>query len=174
MKLSKSSNLTQAKRLYREAFPREERLPWWILRLMTLQKGVELSSFYDGAEFCGFAHTAATEDTVYIMFFAVNERLRNRGYGSAILTQLKQIYSDKTIILNVEPPDEQADNAQQRVNRMRFYMRNGFYDTGYNSTEVGGIFRVLSTSPELDISSYLKVFHKISFGFWKPKVTSAK
>ena len=174
MKLTISKNLTQAKKLYHEAFPKEEQLPWWVLRFMTVLNGVELSAFYDGAEFCGLTHTTVTEDTVYIMFLAVNERLRNRGYGSAILEQIKQMHSDKAIILNVEPPDDQAKNAEQRVKRICFYEQNGFYDTGYNSTEVGGIFRVLSTEPELDIKAYLRVFRKLSFGFWQPKVMRVK
>lgn len=174
MKLTISKNLTYAKKLYHEAFPKEERLPWWVLRFMTVLNGVELSAFYDGAEFCGFTHTTATDDTVYVMFFAVNENLRSKGYGSAILEKLKQLHSDKAIILNVEPLDDRAPNADQRVKRMRFYERNGFYDTGYNSTEVGGIFRVLSTKPNLDIKAYLRVFLKISFGFWQPRVTQAK
>ena len=170
----KHKNLKQVRKLYLEAFPKEERLPWWVLRFTTVLNGVELSAFYDDGEFCGFTHTTITNDTVYIMFFAVNENLRSKGYGSAILEKLKQMHSGKTIILNVEPLDGQAANADQRVKRMRFYERNGFYDTGYNSTEVGGIFRVLSTKPNLDIKAYLRVFHKISFGFWQPRVTRAK
>lgn len=174
MELSVSKKLTDAKMLYRTAFPKEEQLPWWVLRLMTVLKGVELSSYYNGTDFCGLTHTTVTEETVYIMFLAVNERLRGRGYGSAILAHIKQAHPGKAIILNVEPLDDQAENAEQRVKRMRFYERNGFHDTGYNSTEVGGIFRVLSTNPRLDIKAYLRVFRKLSFGFWQPKVMRTK
>lgn len=78
------------------------------------------------------------------------------------------------MILNVEPLDDAAPNAAERINRMRFYEKNGFFDTGYNVAEVGGIFRVLSTEPKLNVSNYLKVFAKLSFGLWKPEITKVK
>jgi hypothetical protein len=53
---------------------------------------------------------------------------------------------------------------------MRFYEKNGFFDTGYNIAEVGGVFRVLSTVPELDVRAYRNVFRKLSFGLWNPEI----
>lgn len=170
MKLVAKKNLYEAKKLYLTAFPKEERLPWWVLRLMTLPEDVEITSYYDGPDFVGFTHSTTTEDTLFIMFFAINEHLRGKGYGSAILDYLKNRHSGKAINLNVEPLNEHAENADQRVMRMRFYKKNGFFDTGYNIDEVGGTFRVLSTKPELDQTAYLQVFRKLSLGFWKPYI----
>ena len=34
----------EAEKLYRQAFPREERLPWWVLRLQARRKGIELTA----------------------------------------------------------------------------------------------------------------------------------
>ena len=161
-------DLAPARALYSRAFPKEERLPWWVLRLSALVRGVELTAWYEGGNFCGFTHTTATEDVLFVMFFAVEEGCRGRGYGSAILSRLKQ--SGRKIILNVEPLDETADNAAERVRRMAFYQKNGFFDTGYDIEEVGGVFRVLSTVPELDVEGYLKVFRRLSFGMWRPKI----
>lgn len=174
MQLTATKNLSAAKKLYRRAFPKEERLPWWTLRLSTLEPGVELTAYYDEGKFCGFAHTTTTEDILFVMFLAVDETRRGQGYGSAILTHMKQNNPGRAIILNVEPLDEAAPNARERINRMRFYENNGFFDTGYNIAEVGGIFRVLSTLPELDTKAYLKVFAKLSFGLWKPEMTKVK
>jgi len=42
------------KNLYMTAFPKEELLPWWILRLTTVLKDVELTGYYDADTFCGF------------------------------------------------------------------------------------------------------------------------
>lgn len=171
MKLSERKELSEAKRLYHRAFPKKERLPWWVLRLMTLHKDVKLNAYYCDEDFVGFTHTTVAKDILFIMFFAVNESLRGKGHGSAILEYLKINNQDKTIILNVEPLDDHAENAQERVLRMRFYEKNGFYDTEYHIAEVGGVFRVLSTKPVLDTNAYLRVFRKLSLGFWRPKIT---
>ena len=171
MQLNTTKQLKEAKQLYYTAFPKEERLPWWILRLTTLKAGVELTAYCHGDGFCGFAHTTETDEVLFVMFLAVAEDHRGQGCGSAILSHLKQQASGKPILLNVEPLDDAAANATERIARMRFYEKNGFYDTGHNIKEVGGTFRVLSTVPTLDIPAYLKVFAKLSFGLWKPEIT---
>lgn len=171
MNISERKDLTEAKRLYHYSFPKEERLPWWVLRLMTLHKDVKLTAYYCEEEFIGFTHTTQTKKYLFVMFFAVADHFRGKGYGSAILEYLKTHHQDKAIILNVEPIDDQAENAQERILRMRFYKKNGFFDTGYQIAEVGGIFQVLSTNPILDQDAYLQVFRKLSLGFWKPKIT---
>lgn len=174
MKLTETTKLCEAKKLYHTAFPKEERLPWWVLRLMTFQKSVELTAYYHGAEFWGFTHSTVTDQVLFVMFFAVSEELRGTGCGSAILSHLKEQHPEKAIILNIEHLDDHADNAEERVMRMRFYHKNGFFDTGYDIAEVGGVFRVLSTNPVLDVEAYLRVFKKLSCGFWKPKITRVK
>ena len=168
---AKTHSFVDIKNLYLTAFPKEELLPWWILRLMTLPQGVELTGYYDKDRFCGFTHTTVSGDILFVMFFAVSESLRGQGYGTAILHTLRDNNPGKQIVLNVEPVDVPADNMAQRQSRMRFYSKNGFYDTGYNIAEVGGIFRVLSTNPALDTKAYLQVFAKLSCGLWRPKIT---
>ena len=171
MQLTERKAFAAAKRLYRTAFPKEERLPWWVLRLSTLKSDVKLTAYYDGRKFCGFTHTTETADVLFVMFLAVDDAVRGKGYGSAILNCLKA--EGKPVVLNVEPLDDSAANADERANRMRFYKKNGFFDTGYDISEVGGIFRVLSTEPKLNVPKYLKVFAKLSFGLWKPEITKA-
>ena len=116
-------------------------------------------------------HTTVAGDVLFVMFFAVSEKLQGQGYGSAILDFLKKQNPGKQILLNVEPVDVPAENLPQRQRRMQFYVKNGFYDTGYNIAEVGGTFRVLATTRVLDTRAYLQVFAKISFGLWKPEIT---
>mgnify|MGYP003392040039 FL=1 len=157
-------------KLYRSAFPREERLPWWLLRLLSRRSGIGLTGYYSDGAFRGFTFTAETQEVLFVLFFAVEEAQRGSGWGSRILEKLKQEHPHQAIVLNVEPLDDAADNAEQRLSRMRFYSRNGFYDTGYDIDEVGGTFRVLSSKQQLDVDAYLQIFRKISFGFWKPEI----
>ena len=165
------NDLSPIKKLYNEAFPKEERLPWWIMRLLTVKDGIEFTAYYDNETFCGFTYSITEGDILFVYFLAVADGLRGKGYGSAILGYLKKNNEGKTITLNVEPLDENAENAQQRKNRMRFYQKNGFHDTGYDVKEVGGKFRIMSTEKELDKEAYLRIFGKISFGLWKPPIT---
>ena len=167
-------NRREIRNLYFTAFPKYEQMPWWLLRLLTVPRGAALTGYYDKTAFCGFTYTAATEQMLFVMFFAVEENLRGKGYGSAVLELLKQNNPGKTILLNVELPDETASNYAQRMQRFRFYEKNGFYDTGWNIDEVGGTFRVLATRREIRPRAYQKVFQKLSFGLWKPKITKAE
>lgn len=169
-KIEESTDILEMKRLYRSAFPKEERVPFGLLRFLTMIRGVELIGYREENRFCGFTYTVTEGNIVFVLFFAVDDAMRGQGYGSSILKYLKEKNPSRQIVLNVEPLDAQAENAEERVRRMRFYEKNGFYDIGYEIDEIGGTFRVLSTSKTIDLPAYLRVFQKMSFGFWKPKI----
>ncbi len=158
----------KVKVLYRAAFPKEERLPFWVLQFLTVQRSVVCTAYFEGDKFCGFAYTVTSGDLLFVLFFAVCESLRGQGVGSAILSQMKE--KGKTVILNIEPPDENAENYEERLCRKRFYEKNGFFDTGYDIEEIGGTFRVFSTEKSLDVTAYKKVFRRMTFGFWDVKI----
>lgn len=169
-----SPDRSEIKIIYHNSFPKYEQLPWWVMRFLTVRKGIDITGYYDGERLCGFTYTVTAGKILFVLFFAVDEKLRGKGYGSAILGYLKESNPEKSILLNVELLDPSADNYKERVRRFRFYEKNGFYDTGYDIEEVGGIFRVLATTPTFDSGEYLCVFRKMSFGFWKPKIIRAK
>ena len=168
--LKNAPHSEKIKALYVNAFPKEERLPWWIVKLLTLGKDTEVTAYYDGDIFCGFTFSASYGEVLFVLFLAVDEAYRGMGYGSAILAQLKQNNPGSTILLNVELLDPKADNYAQRLQRMAFYQKNGFYDTGYDIDEVGGTFRVLATEPAPDMDAYLQVFRHMSLGLWRPPI----
>lgn len=162
----------RAKALYMSAFPKEERLPWWILRLNTCRKGIDLTAFMDGDVFCGFTASVTVENLHFLLFFAIDDEKRGMGYGSAVLQMLQKQY--QTVVLNVELLDPAAENYDQRKRRFAFYQRNGFVDTHYHVWEVGGKFRVLSTDPALNVPQYKKIFKKLTLGWWDVKLLSAE
>ena len=167
--INSNKKLTKAaKKLYISAFPREERLPWWVLRLNSLRKGIDLTAWLQGEEFCGFTYSVTVEGLHFLLFFAIEENCRGKGWGSAVLSQLKETYG--AVVLNVEPLLPEAPNYTQRQSRFAFYRKNGFFDTGYDVWEVGGKFRVLATEPQLDVKRYRKLFKKLTFGVWNVKV----
>lgn len=168
--LGKVADVVALRRLYHTAFPKEEQMPWWLLRLISLRRDMGVFGFYEAHQLRGLTVSVATEEVLFLLFLAVSDDCRGQGWGSAILEQLKAEYPGRTVLLNVELLDPKADNYGQRLRRMRFYRKNGFFDTGFDIDEVGGTFRVLGTQPQLDVEAYLKVFTKLSFGFWKPYI----
>ena len=161
----------QARALYHTACPKEERLPWWLLRLNARRSGIDLTAFLDGDTFCGFTASVTADRMHFLLFFAIPDDLRGRGYGSAILSRLRQTY--ETVTLNVELLDPKADNFEQRKRRFAFYRKNGFFDTGFHVWEVGGKFRVLGTDPQLDVAAYKNIFKKLSLRLWDVRLEKA-
>lgn len=171
--LSKDPKLCrQIRGLYREAFPREERLPWWLLRWNAARSGMQLTAWLDGNTVCGFTDSVTVEGFHMLLYFAVDPSLRGKGYGSEILKALQERY--ETVALHVEPLEPSAENYPQRQRRYRFYRRNGFLDTGWDVWEVGGQFRILATRCEPVAEVYPKAFRKLTFGLWDGRLKQAK
>lgn len=156
------------KAVYEASFPKEEKLPFSFLRLLTCIRGIDFTAYKEGENILGFTYTVTAGEILFVLFFAVDEALRGKGVGSAILSQLKA--KGKAVLLNIEPLDPSAENYKERLSRFRFYEKNGFFDTGYDIKEVGGTFRVLSTEQVLDVAAYKKVFRKMSLGFWDASI----
>ena len=74
----------EIKSLMRRAFPQNEQIPMWLLHILAIRKSVEFSAYYDEDLFCGISYTASNEDLVFILYLAVNDKIRSKGYGSAI------------------------------------------------------------------------------------------
>ncbi len=167
--LNKNSRLArEARLLYLEAFPKEERLPWPVLRLNALREGIDITGWTEAGQLRGITVSVTEGGLHFLLFFAIVPQCRGKGYGSAILETLKQQHG--TVVLNVEPLVPDAPNLPQRQRRFGFYNRCGFHDTGYHVWEVGGMFRVLSTKESLDVPAYKKIFRKLTLGVWNVKV----
>lgn len=158
----------QVRQLYCQAFPKEERVPWWLLLLNSQRKGIDLTAWMEEGQLIGFTASVTTEKLHFLLFFAILPEYRGKGFGSAILGELRKNHPG--VVLNVETLDPEAENYPQRQSRFAFYRKNGFFDTGWHVWEIGGKFRVLSTQPQLDIPAYKQVFRKLSFGLWNVKL----
>ena len=133
------------KSLYFEAFPKNERFPFWILK-HSIKKGKStLIAILDDDKFIGMEYIVNCDDSCYLMFFAINKELRNKNYGSKTLMDLKLKY--KTIFLSIEKP---CDEMSSR--RKQFYIRNGFYETNKFYEDNGVIFEVLCTNQDYIIT----------------------
>lgn len=120
----------EVKEIYRASFPASERMPFVMMVLMSLLWNTQFNVFYDGETLCGFVYMATIGRQTFIMFFAVDEKYRNKGYGSAILDAVQTRHPKNRIIVSIEPC-ETTDESNIRNRRKAFYCRNGFAETGY-------------------------------------------
>ena len=149
----------EIKRLYVSAFPKIERCPYSMLMRYSLKKEMDMWGYYEGKKFIGFSYMMILGDYAYLLYFATSEELRNKGYGTAIIKDLLETYMDKNMVLDIEPDDPEAANAEQRERRKNFYLRMGYFDTYYEMTDETGDYRIYSTKPEsFDIDEFHKFF----------------
>ena len=153
------------------AFPPEERIPIWALQLLSMKRNVNFYAWYDKKEFCGITYTIESEKMIFLLYFAVNAQLRSKGYGSRIIEEIKKIAGERENILNVEKPDEYAENHAQRVQRIAFYERNGFYQTGFDLSIEGTGYLVFSTSVVSDITEFNSILKEYHIGKIQMKIT---
>ena len=60
------------------------------LRVLAFCKSVNFRDFYDDDQFCGVLYTADDNTYIFVLYLAVNDLIRSKGYGTKILDWLKQ------------------------------------------------------------------------------------
>ena len=62
-------------RLMNTAFPQNEQIPMWLLRILAFRKSVHFRAFYEDGQFCGILYTAEDDEYIFVLYLAVNHRL---------------------------------------------------------------------------------------------------
>ena len=160
----------QIRLLIKRAFPKDEQLPMWLLRLLSTKKNIDFTAYYDENTFCGITYTVQNKNMAFVLYLAVNDEIRSKGYGSAILAQLKVGFKRKPISLNVETLDLNAKNYDQRVRRVAFYKKNGFLSTNQFLSDKKTKYLILSTAENFSAEDYQAVLRTFSCGLYTPKI----
>lgn len=147
-------------KLYNEAFPKDERIPIWLLELLARKNKAKFYGIYDNENFIGLIYNIYYRDIVFIFYLAICKESRGQGYGSKVLEFIKQKYKKHRIILSIEQVDKNSTNYKQRVKRKEFYMRNGFKDANYTIKERNIIYDMLYYN-ESDKKVGLKEFQEM-------------
>ena len=153
--------------LFESAFPSDERPPSDIYFSSFIgQNNKVLLGFYEKNEFIGFTSLIIYKDICYIFFLAVSPEKRNQGWGGRILSYIKDEYKEYNVLLCYEEVDQKYDNYEERVNRERFYLNNGFKINPLKTYEFGVIFQTAAIgNREISFQDYKDIFES-GFGKW--------
>lgn len=163
-----TKNLEDIKQLYMDAFPFDERIPFYIMVSVGNDRGVEFLSIYDDDTWLGFIHTLVGEKLSYIFYFAIDGGLRQSGYGSKIIREYKKIHPK--LSLAIEPIEEDSYNIKQRKKRLAFYEKNGFETLDTKVVEMGVEFELMGAKGmEIKESDYKSLVKKFFDSFDKDK-----
>jgi GNAT superfamily N-acetyltransferase len=165
-----SKNAKKVKRLFRSAFPAVEKIPFWILRLFSLRRGIDFLSFSGGGVFVGFTYLVSYKKTTFVLYLATDDSLRGKGYGSRILSFIKDKKPGQRIVLNIEPLDDKAPNAEQRRKRLAFYEKNGFAETGYVVRDSSASYDALCCGSSFDPDEYGRLLSRLALHLAPQKV----
>ncbi len=142
----------QVKALYESAFPANERIP--IKHLLDDKIKREFWAFFDKEvsgdaatpTFCGFSNSITHRNITNIVYFAVVQELRSRGYGSQILQAIREKHPDSRIVVDIEVEEDSkdAEELERRNRRRNFYQRNGFEAVPVDYVWQGEHYRLLT------------------------------
>lgn len=152
--------------LYRQAFPREERKPFFLIRRKCREGVAEMLAIESEAgEFLGLAITMLDRDIALLDYFAIVPNRRAGGVGSAAFALLQKRYEKKRFILEIESTDEAcvrgADAGEilkQRRRRKNFYLKNGMGQLPYLVKVFGVEMEMLACGCEVGFAEYRGVY----------------
>lgn len=143
-----SSDKKSIKKLYYESFDKEERFPFWLIKKCSKEKNVKFNVIYNNDKVIGFQYIIEYDNITYLMYFALEKRQRNNGYGSEILKELNRSY--KNVLLCIEKTSEQVFDIKNK--RKKFYLRNEFVGTNKYIVDNNVEYELLSNNSNLNIT----------------------
>lgn len=152
-------------RLYLTAFPKIERHTLRELFSASSEGKAEFLQFTEDGRFIGLAYMIVRGSVAFLLYLAVDDGRRNRGYGAAMLRAIRERYEGKDVVLLIESLHEKCDNMSIRVRRKGFYLRNGFRDTGLIQRSFGGEanYEILNTSGQFSQEAYRSMLSDYPF-----------
>ena len=145
-----------------EAIPEDERCALSDM----IATGAEVLCIDVDQEPVGFMAVRRYRDLVYLAYFAVRADLRSKGIGGEALRELIRRNPGRQIILEYEAPEINGKISTMRLRRKRFYLRNGFHETGWYTCYDNTEFEICCSREDFDSEGFL------AFAAELPKVVS--
>lgn len=156
-------------RIMKRQFPPEEYMS--LNRLLALQDigDVEIWALYDNKELVGFTALRTKYNMAYLFFLAFDDMYQGRGYGKEAVRKIKKLYSDKALTVDFELVDENSTNNGQRIRRRNFYLKSGFYETGWGLAYLGVRYEIFCMNKPFQINNFKSMLNELPIKNFNPK-----
>lgn len=125
------------KEIYEESFPKCERFDFEILVKCNKESNVHLDCLILDDVVVGMAFSVLLPNNVlYLMYFAIDEKCRNKGIGSKAIRNC--VVASNILMLIIEQP---ANELTQK--RKEFYIKNGLSSTGIKFEDSCVVYEIL-------------------------------
>lgn len=170
-----TSTAATVRRLYLEAFPAEERVPhWFLLAANLIRPSCHYLAWYDEGRCVGMSFTYTRRDLRLLSFFAIDRQLRGSGYGQRIVNEIDAPRAGGAVILQCEPLDPDARNAEQRRRRIRFYERHGFRVIDLDSIEADQRYATMVRGRAVGREEFLHLLRGLLWGVRRVDVVDSR
>ena len=144
--------------IFEEAFPPNERTGDNDVSVYSKENGFAFLVLEDENEPVGLALLRdCGEDLFFFINLAIAKEFRNKKYGTKALDILQNEYFKGKVLFGcIEALLPEADNYEQRVSRLDFYKRNGWflYDKVIDGDNFGK-FHIISTNGDVEFEKLL-------------------
>lgn len=147
-------DINRIKRLYTEAFPKDEQAPFRLLVNRAKKGKAEMLDLIHHNVWCGMAYTVTYADMVYLFYFAVDAVQRGKGLGSQAIKAILDRYKGKRVFLALEDWNEPSDNTEQRIKRHHFYQNCGLSDLPYKLKEAKMKYAIMGVNGKIEPDEY--------------------
>ena len=110
--------------LYENTFPSEEKVPLSNIK-RTFGNGGNLYVLFDDSEMVGSFYMFDDSDVTFLVYIAIRNDLRGKGYGSDALNIIRGLRHRVFLVM------EEPDGTDIKDRRKEFYLRNGCCVPGF-------------------------------------------
>lgn len=143
------------------------------MRAMAKMQNTRFLAFYEEALLCGFVYMAVAGNIVFVMFFAVEESLRCRGYGGRILAEIQAQHPAQKLSFPLKNVIGDVPDLEKRLRRKSFYLRNGFQETGFRIELEKQEQEIIIKNGTFDSREFSGFLKKYSNGTLRPPIWKA-
>nr|WP_297864017.1 GNAT family N-acetyltransferase [uncultured Acetatifactor sp.] len=154
------------RKLYEESFPKSEKKPF----SMILKKRAE--GFFDilaieneEGQFCGLAIMLLAGGLALLDYLAIAPEYQGGGAGSSTLRELRERYGRGSLVVEIETTlgeeAAQAENAEERLRRKRFYLRNGMKTMDFVVNLFGVEMEILTFGRTVTFEEYYGIYEAV-------------
>ena len=145
---------SKIRKLYKNAFPRAERKPLYIIKSMQKSRKTDVWFFEKDGRFVGFASTINGDGLILLDYLAVDTACRGMGIGSEILQTIRRQYTGKGVFVEIERVKEGADASDHRRKRKQFYIANGMSELDVAAKVFGVEMELMGWDCRFDFDAY--------------------